>query len=251
MISAIVLTKNEEKHIETCLKSVKFCDEIIVIDSGSTDKTIQITRKYTDQIYKVPFTNFSSLRNIGKEKAKFNWILYVDADEEITKNLQDEILKTLKNLHNDYSCFFIERNNYYLGTQWPVTDKVERLFKKSRLVEWFGSVHESPKINGEKGSLKNKMIHRTHNDLEEMLTNTIVWSGFEARERFKTSHPKITWWRIFRVMTTSFWDYYIIQKGFKVGVLGLIESIYQAFSSFVTYSKLWELQNNNDNSKTT
>lgn len=241
--SAIVLTKNEEKQIEACLKSLSFADEIIVIDSGSTDKTLAIAKKYTGQIYKHPFTNFSDLRNFGKEKAKNDWILYVDADEEVTTPLKEEINDTIRHSNDQKSAYYVVRRNYYLGKEWPVKDKVERLFKKKNLLGWYGEVHESPKIKGEKGELKNELIHRTHNSLEEMLVNTIVWSDFEAKARFQVNHPAVTWWRIFRMMLTSFWEYYVKQKGRKVGTVGLIESMYQSFSIFVTYAKLWEMQN--------
>ncbi len=259
-LSAVVLTKNEEKQIESCLKSLSFCDEIIVVDSGSEDKTLFIAKKYTDCVYKQPFTNFSDLRNFGKEKVKNGWILYVDADEEINKDLAKEIRSvilgseatpeskkdrfwTSQNDENTFAAYFIIRRNFYLGKEWPVKDKVERLFKKKNLLGWYGEVHESPKIEGKKGELKNEIIHRTHNSLEEMLNNTIAWSDFEAKSRLAANHPPVTWWRIFRMMLTSFWEYYIKQKGWKVGTVGLIESIYQSFSIFVTYAKLWEMQN--------
>ncbi len=97
MISAVVLTKNEEKLIDTCLKSLKFANEIIIIDSGSTDNTLKIAEKYKIRIFKKSFTNFSDLRNEGIKQAKYEWIIYLDADEEIPKELKEEILKTINN----------------------------------------------------------------------------------------------------------------------------------------------------------
>lgn len=242
-LTAVVLTKNEAKQIENCLKSIKFADEIIIIDTGSVDKTIDLAKRYTKNIYKKKFTNFSDLRNFGLSVAKSEWILYVDADEEIPKELKDEIQNTIKSSDN-LSTYYIVRRNYYFNKLWPVKDKIERLFKKEDLIYWYGEVHESPKIKGDKGEFKNELIHRSHNNLEEMLVNTNIWSDFEAQARFNTNHPPITWWRIFRMMTTSFWEYYIRQKGWSVGTVGLIESIYQSYSTFITYAKLWELQNN-------
>ena len=241
-LSVIILTKNEEKQIEACLKSVSFADEIVVVDSGSTDRTLDIVKIYTDKIIKTKFTNFSSLRNLGLEKTSNDWVLYIDADEEITSDLKGEIETSDCN----FAAYYITRQNFYLGRRWPTKDKVERLFNKEKLKKWFGDVHESPEVNGEKGELNSELIHRTHNSLEEMLNNTIVWSDCEARARFNTNHPKITWWRILRMMGASFYDYYIRQKGYRVGTAGLIESIYQAFSVFTTYGKLWELQQKHD-----
>ncbi len=260
MLSVVILTKNEEKQIATCLKSVLWADEIVIIDSGSADNTLEIAKQYTKKIINKTFTNFSDLRNEGLKQAKHDWILYVDADEEITKDLADEIRSvilgseatpgskkdrfwTSQNDENGIGAYFVTRRNFYLGQEWPVKDKVERLFKKDKLTGWQGQVHESPQIKGEKGELKNELTHRTHNSLEEMLNNTIVWSDFEAEARFKANHPSVTWWRIFRMMLTSFWEYYVKQRGWSVGTVGLMESIYQSFSIFITYAKLWELQN--------
>lgn len=247
MISAIVLTKNEEKLLDICLKSLSFADEIIVIDSGSTDKTLAIAEKYANRIEKVDFTNFSNLRNKGKELAKGNWLLYIDADEEIPLNLQKEIIEiTADKGQKNTAGYFIERKNFYLGKEWPKKDKMVRLISKDKLLKWTGDVHESPQMeNGSCGQLKNYLLHRTHNSLEEMLTNTNSWSEFEAQARFKANHPEIVWWRIPRMMVSYFWDYYYTQRGYKVGTIGLIESIYQSFSVFVTYAKLWEIQHRN------
>lgn len=243
-LSVIIIAKNEEKQIETCLKSSTFADEIIIVDSGSTDHTLEIAKKYHCRIISLPFTNFSDLRNAGMKATQMSWILYVDADEEITPDLQQEIKGVVSN-KDDISAYKIHRKNYYLGKLWPVEDSLERLFKKDKLKDWYGEVHESAKTEGQTGQLQHFLIHRTHNSLEEMLANTIVWSDFEAKARYQSHHPKVTWWRIFRMMMTSFWDSYIRQKGWTVGTAGLIESMYQSFSTFVTYAKLWELQNNN------
>ena len=242
-LTVVVIAKNEEKQITACLKSAVFADEIVFIDSGSTDNTVNIAKKCGAKVFEVKFSNFSDLRNIGREKAVNSWIFYLDADEEITKELKAEILKTIRDV-NAKNCYLIKRSNYYLGRKWPVDDTVEKLFRKEYLKNWYGEVHESPTVIGEKGELINPLIHRTHNNLEEMLNNTIVWSDFEAKARFEANHPKITWWRIFRMMLTSFWDSYVRQKGWTVGTVGLIESMYQSFSTFVTYAKLWEMQNN-------
>jgi hypothetical protein len=111
------------------------------------------------------------------------------------------------------------------------------------LVEWYGQLHESPKIKGEVGELDEFIIHYTHDDLSSMVKKTNTWSDVEAETRIHIHHPKMTWWRFPRVMLSAFWDSYIRQSGWKAGTAGFIESIYQSFSIFITYAKLWELQN--------
>src|SRR5262249_20245880 len=107
---------------------------------------------------------------------------------------------------------------------------------------WYGQLHESPEFSGHVEILQGYLLHFTHRDLSSMLNKTIVWSQVEVKLRFDAHHPKMTWWRFPRVIYAAFWDSYITQGGFKVGTAGLIESMYQAFSMFITYARLWEMQ---------
>ena len=123
-----------------------------------------------------------------------------------------------------------------------ILKKLKASFKKKTLKGWKGQLHESPIVTGETGILEGNLLHYTHRDLESMVNKTIVWSSIEAAERFKQNHPKMSWWRFPRVMVGAFLNSYIIQGGYKAGTVGVIESVYQAFSIFITYAKLWELQ---------
>jgi len=116
---------------------------------------------------------------------------------------------------------------------------------KSRILKgWKGQLHESPIIEGSIGELDGYIFHFTHRDLESMLDKTIEWSSVEALLRYNSGHPQITWWRFPRVMITAFLNSYIKQQGFRAGAVGVVESMYQSFSMFITYAKLWELQHN-------
>jgi len=240
-LSAVVLAKNEEKMITECLKSLSFADEIIVIDDNSTDKTSKLAKMFTQNVFFHPSENFSERREFGLEKASGDWVLYLDADERITGPLKEEILQMIKG-NTRYAALFIKRENTYLGEKWPYQDKVERLFRKEKLLGWYGKVHESPKVDGEIGTLVNSLLHITHRDVVSMMAKTIEWSQIEAKLRYNANHPKVTWWRFLRVMFTQFFDYFIRQGGWKNGTEGWVESIYQAFSIFITYARLWEMQ---------
>lgn len=256
-LSAVIIAKNAEDMIGACLDSVAFCDEIVIIDGGSEDKTIEIAKKKKVNVFSVNGEDFSRQRNIGLEKAKGEWILYIDTDERITPLLREEIITCINpdliginNPSNEYVAYKIRRKNYYLGKHmWPKIEQLERLFQKNRLKQWYGSLHESPIIEGKVGILKGFLEHYTHQDLASMLTKTISWSNTEAQLRLEAHHPKITWWRFPRVMISSFFDSYFIQGGWKVGTAGLIESMYQAFSIFITYARLWEMQSKNQESR--
>lgn len=243
-ISTVIIARNEEKMIEDALDSVSFCDEIIVIDNNSTDNTKKIAEKKNAKVYDVNSNDFSFLRNYGLEKSSSEWILYLDSDERVSEQLQSSIKKVVSN-GSEYSAFFLKRKNYYFGkNEWPQIEKLERLFKKQNLKKWKGQLHESPIIEGSIGELDGYIFHFTHRDLDSMLNKTIEWSSTEALLRYNSGHPQMTWWRFPRVMITAFLNSYIKQQGFRAGAVGLMESMYQAFSIFITYAKLWELQHN-------
>lgn len=242
-ISGIIIAKNEQNLIEEALDSLSFCDEIIVIDNGSFDKTKELSQKKGAKVYEYKSNNFSELRNFGLSKALSDYILYLDADERIDEVLQKNI-KDVLSKDSEVSGFKLLRKNYYFGkNEWPYIEKLERFFKKEKLKEWKGELHESAVVEGKIEELNGFILHFTHRDLESMLEKTISWSSTEALLRYNANHPKMTWWRFPRVMLTAFFNSYVKQKGYKAGGVGFIESLYQSFSIFITYAKLWELQN--------
>ncbi len=247
-LSAVILTKNSEDLIADCIDSVSFCDEVIVIDDYSTDRTAELAKHLDALVFPYSSESFAKKRNLGLSKAKGKWILYLDADERVSEELKNAIQDVLERKKDIYAAYRVNRKNFYLGkNEWPKMEKLERLFKKSKLEEWYGDLHESPRVNGDVGDLEEGFIrHYTHQDLTSMLNKTIQWSKIEAELRVKAHHPKMTWWRFYRVMATAFYDSYIKQKGYKVGTAGLIESMFQAFSMFITYTRLWEMQNESD-----
>ncbi|OGK30435.1 hypothetical protein A3F29_00315 [Candidatus Roizmanbacteria bacterium RIFCSPHIGHO2_12_FULL_33_9] len=241
-ITAIIIAKNEEKSIKDCIDSVRrLADEIIVVDNGSTDKTADVSKKLGAKAFSVNTDNFSELRNYGLEKARGDWVLYVDADERISSVLAEEIKLKIKN--EKIKIYKIRRRNFYFGENpWPYIEKLGRVFKRTALKEWKGKLHESPIYDGEVGELKNYLVHYTHKNLSSMVEKTLEWSETEANLRILAKHPEMSWWRFPRVMLSSFFNSYIKQQGFRAGTMGLVESLYQAFSTFITYAKLWEMQ---------
>jgi glycosyltransferase involved in cell wall biosynthesis len=242
-ISGIVIAKNEEEMIEEALDSLSFCDEIILVDNGSTDRTREIAEKKSAKIFEIQTNDFSELRNFGLSKAECDWVLYLDADERIDGELKNSIQEVVSKT-SEIAAFSLKRKNYYFGKhEWPKIEKMERLFRKEKLKGWKGRLHESPIFEGEVGKIADGFIlHFTHRNLTDMLNKTIAWSSQEAILRYNNGHPQMTWWRFPRVMITAFSNSYFRQKGYKAGIVGIIESMYQAFSMFITYAKLWELQ---------
>lgn len=246
-ISVVIILKNEEKVIGDCLESVKWADEIILIDGGSTDKTLDIVKKYKVRVVeqKVAGLSFAAWHNQGKEEAKYEWLLYVDADERITPLLKEEINEVMKE-NDPRAAYAIPRRNFLLGKElrfggWA-PDYQKRLFVKKNLKRWTGVLHEQPEINGEVGKLQNPMIHFQPEKLEPALEQSIKWSILESGPIVKSGHPKISWWRVLRMGVTTFWERMIVKQGFRDGGEGFIESIYQVFHTMIIYLRVWEKQ---------
>jgi len=246
MLSAVVITKNEEKMIGECLKSLSFADELLVVDTGSTDNTNFIAKKHHARIVKGPGKGYDSYRNAGLKSARGDWILYLDADERITPELALEICGVISAPDLLYGAYEIPRKNIYLGKSmrfggWG-NDSVIRLFPKDKLVAWHHPLHEQPQYSGQLKKLSHFMIHYSHRDLASMLEKTISFTDYEAKLRFAANHPKVTWWRFFRVMFTEFWYRFIKLSAWRDGTEGVIDGIFQVYNSFIIYARLWELQ---------
>lgn len=243
-LSCVILTKNEAELIKDCIRSLRPLspNEVLVVDDESTDKTVAIAKSLGAKVIVHRKLDFAEARNFAVKKTRGEWILYIDADERLTPELCAAITQELESGGSFMAAFSFPRVNYYLGKRWPHTESVVRLFRRGALLSWRGSLHESPYITGAIKQLNAPLVHFTHRNLSEMVENTLVWSAIEARLRYGVKHPPVSWWRLPRVMLPTFIDYYFIQGGWRVGTVGLIESMYQAFSIFITYARLWELQ---------
>lgn len=257
MLSVVVITKNSIDKIEDCLKSVDdIGGEILVIDGGSTDGTVEQAEKCGARVIRQVGKGYADWRNQGIKEAKGEWIFYLDSDERATPELASEIELLVTSHKPPFSAYAIPRRNIILGKEmryggWR-PDYVKRLFKKSALKKWVGDLHEEPVFEGNLPAgrqvehLKNPIVHLKHDNLSEMVEKTNKWSEIEAKLLFDAGHPKMSWWRFFRVMSTELWYRLIVKKGFLDGVEGVIYAVYQMWSKFVTYAKLWEIQESVD-----
>lgn len=248
-LSIIIIAGNEEKMIKPALESAEFADEIIVVLANSIDNTEKICRQYTKKIIKTKDEYgkyFAKWRNLGLKKAKSDWLFYLDADERIPIELKKELLRVTSYQLPVANYYAVPRANYYLGKRvkygGSYPDYVKRLFLRAKLKKWQGGLHEEPIIKGEIGHLKNDLVHYTHRDLTSMLEKTINWSETEAQLLYEAGHPSMVAWRFMSVMFREFWNRGIKKQGFRDGTVGFIEVIYQVFSRFITYARLWEKQ---------
>ncbi|MFY9241425.1 MAG: glycosyltransferase family 2 protein [Polaribacter sp.] len=241
-ITAIIPTLNEEIHIEAAIKSVSFADEIIVIDSFSTDKTIELAEKYNVKIIKREFDDFSSQKNFAIEQAKHDWIYILDADERVTPKVELEILEAVKN-SKDYAGFYVRRSFYFAGKKIKYSgwqrDKVVRLFLKEHC-KYQGLVHETIKTSGQLGFFKNKIDHFGYKNYNHFISKIHQYGELKAKE-LHAKGRKVNAYHIiikppFRVFT-----HFILRKGFLDGYPGLVLSTTQGYAVLTRYIKLWLL----------
>jgi glycosyltransferase involved in cell wall biosynthesis len=240
-ISAVIITKNEEVNIERCLKSIQWVDEIIIADSGSTDKTLEICQNHNCRIIETEWLGFGRTRILAVNAASHDWILSIDADEEVTDCLQNKIKNILTN--PDYNGYRIKRSSYYLGKLirfcgWN-HDYQLRLFNRN-----FGNynkniVHESVLFKGEIGKIDQPLLHYTYPTIQSHILRMDNYSDLgaeQARLRGKTTTVCGAVVRGF----LKFFKMYILQLGLLDGKIGFLLSYNSAFGVYLKYLKLWE-----------
>ncbi|MEK7570647.1 MAG: glycosyltransferase family 2 protein [Patescibacteria group bacterium] len=245
-ISVVISTFNNEKQIETCLKSVAWADEIVVVDDGSTDKTLEIVKKYTSQIYHHKSVGYvEPTRNFAIKKAAGDWILIVDADEEVPESLAKK-LRAIADTSSEITHVLLPRKNMIFGKWiqhtgwWP--DHLIRFFKKGS-VTWQDEIHSIPKTTGESMTLdgeSNGLIHHHYQAITQFLhKNLEQYAPQEAKELLEKGY-RFSAVDVIRFPTREFLSRYFAREGYKDGLHGLILSLLMAVYHFVIFLHLWE-----------
>lgn len=244
-ISVIVITRDEEKNISDCLKSVEWADEIIVVDSESTDKTVEIAKQVTDKVFSHKWEGYVPQKRFALSLASNEWVLSLDADERVTPELKAEII----NLDlSDFNGFKIRRKNFLMEKEitscgWE-KDYQLRLMKKSKADFSDRLVHEKFIVDGKTDVLKNPMLHYTFSSFSDYFSKINHYSTLKSQELFQKK-KRVNGWTIFSHTFSAFFAFFFIRRGFKDGVYGLIISFLHSVSTMMNYIKLWELQKKN------
>lgn len=243
-ISACVIVYNEERKLRRCLESVRWCDEIVVLDSFSTDRTVDVAKEYTDRVYQQQWLGYVGQRNTVRELSTHPWLLFMDADEEVSPALRDEILEEFARGTGENLGYEFPRQVYYMGKwirhgEWYPDIKL-RLFKKE-----FGRTegeepHDRVVIHGRVKRLKNPIWHYTYDDVVDHLNRVNRYSTITAQQRFAQGSR----FRRADLILHPFFRFvkgYIIRAGFLDGTHGLAIAVISSFGAFLKYLKLWEI----------
>jgi glycosyltransferase involved in cell wall biosynthesis len=240
-VTAIVITFNEAANLRAALASLSFADEIVVVDSQSTDDTVAIARAFTDRVFVRPWPGYIEQKNFAAAQARHDWIFSLDADERVSAPLSDEIQHLPDNA---VAGFRMPRVTFHLGrwlrsTDW-YPDHQLRLYDRRR-ARWSGGlVHESVKADGPIADLRGEILHYAYRDLSHHLQTMDRYTTLAARQMFDDGRTA-GWWDLAVHPPAAFLRNYVLRGGFRDGVPGLIVSAMNARYVGLKFAKLWEL----------
>jgi glycosyltransferase involved in cell wall biosynthesis len=251
MLSAIIITKNEEINLERCLRSVSWVDEIIVVDSGSTDSTIEIAKSFKAKIFEPEWRGFGLTKQYALEHAGGDWILSIDADEEVSFTLKGEILQLMEK-EPEKDGYFIPRKTQFLG-RWILhsgwyPDLVLRLFRKSAGGFTSALVHEKVEVSGKTGRLHNPLMHYSYPTLEDYTRKLDHYSSLGAEELFQAGKRFSSYSLVVKPIV-SFLRKLIWQRGWRDGWEGFLIAYLSSTGTLLKYAKLRSLHINSGKSK--
>ena len=242
-VTVITLTLNEEHNIVPCLESIRWADEILVIDSGSTDATVSLARTFTDKVFTVAWKGYGAARNFALGHASGDWILWLDADERVSPELAEEIRGILASDPADVTGFAIARRAYFLG-RWIrhcgwYPGHVTRLFRhgKGRFNETH--VHEQLHVEGRVNNTRHDLIHLTDPDLHHYLQKFNRYTSLAAEDLIAAGR-RFSLADLLVRPPFQFVKMYLLRRGFLDGMEGFILCVLSSAYVFTKYAKLWE-----------
>jgi glycosyltransferase involved in cell wall biosynthesis len=244
-LSALVITMNEERNIADCLSTLAFAGEVVVVDSGSTDRTCDIAREMGAKMYTNPWPGYGRQKNFGMEKASGDWVLIVDADERVTPGMREEVLRLLGAPEDPpFAAYTVPRKNYEYG-RWiahggAYPDRQLRLLRRGKGAYNDVEVHENLIVDGSIGRLESPLLHFSERSTSERVVKVDRYAALSAKERAKRGIPRVGWSYLLLHPAATFWKIYIMKRGFLDGMPGYIHAVMASFQTFLKYSKLCE-----------
>lgn len=238
-ISATIITLNEERNLARAIESLRCCDEIVVVDSGSADRTTEIAEKLGARVVECPWRGYAAQKNFASEQAAHDWILSIDADESLSEALEAEIWH-IKKSGPEFDAYTMPRLAQYLG-RWILhsgwyPDRKMRLFDR-RKAKWEGDyVHESVIVKGKIGHLESNLLHFTCDSLSEHLRTLDRYTTLAA-EQIVDQKQDVALYKLVANPLWTFFNTYFLKRGFLDGVEGLCIAYMAAFYNFLKYAK--------------
>lgn len=244
-LSAVILTKDEENNIKKCIDCLDFCDEVIVIDDNSSDKTTDLAEKLDAKVYKRKLgDNFAAQRNFGLKKAVGKWVLFIDADERVTEDLRNEIVQMTNDPLVNYLGFYLKRVDYIWGKRLKHGEtaniKLLRLARR-KVGKWRRRVHEVWEVEGRTREFKNPLVHYPHPTLASFIVSVNTMSSLHAEANLEEG-KKSSLLKIFVWPPGHFVYNFILRLGFLDGIEGFVVALVMSLHSYLAWSKLWFLQ---------
>jgi glycosyltransferase involved in cell wall biosynthesis len=244
-LSGLVIALNEERNLGDCLSSLAFADEIVVVDSGSSDATCDIARRMGAVVYANPWPGYGPQKNFGMARASGDWILIVDADERVTPELREEIMRLLSSPGGPaQAAFTVPRKNFEYG-RWIANggaypDRQMRLLRRGKGAYNDVEVHENLMVDGSVGELRSPLLHFSERSTSERVVKVDRYSTLSAKERAKRDAPAVRLRHLAFHPAATFWKVYLVKRGFMDGIPGFIHAAMASFQTFLKYSKLYE-----------
>ena len=245
-VSAVLVCFDEEENVERCLQSLAWADEIIVVDSFSQDRTVELSRKYTNKIFQREWSGMVQQRAYAVSLAQNEWVFAIDADEVVTETLRDDVLTRLSEGKKQKNGYYVKRHSYYMGRWinhggWYPDFKL-RLFRKDKAYVGGENPHDKCFVQGRTAKLKGEMIHYPYKNISRQLRTIDTYSDIVS-ERFFKEKPAFPLVKMFVKPPVKFLETYIYKLGFLDGLPGFVISILSSYYVFMKYAKLWEKRN--------
>lgn len=246
-LSVVVLTYNEERNIARCLGSVAWADEILVVDSFSTDTTLEIAGRAGARILQHPYDGYSRQLEFGVANTNHQWILVLDADEEVSSDLQREIQTALDSAPEHVAGYEIPRHVYFLG-RWIdhggwYPDYQFRLFRKGVARPVHREIHSGYVADGAKERLRGRIFHYTYRTLYDYLHRINQYTTFEVANRIREKRTSVHWYNLLLNPLSYFLRMFFVHRGYRDRFPGFILALFSAFYTLALYAKLWEYRN--------
>ena len=249
-LSAFIVCCNEEHNMRRCLQSLSWCDEVVVVDSGSTDGTLEICKEFGARVIHNPWGGFVAQKRFALAQCSYDWCLNLDADEEVSEELRAEIIEALSK-DSPINGYKVSRVVFHLGRWWRkggwYPEYRLRLVRRSK-TNWGGEdPHERAEVSGAVGALAGELRHYTYDDLADQIDTVNRFSSIAARSMFKreqegTRRGTPLFIMMFANPIARFFKFYFVRKGYREGMPGLVVAIIESFGVFLKYAKRWEIK---------